>query len=97
GVAADWHFQPSAHAFDPWVSLGIGWRGYWINGNVGITSQQGLELAKLQVGVDYRVDRVVALSSVIGADLSMFLTESTPGFQSFSNITDPQVNTFVFG
>jgi hypothetical protein len=96
GVQADWHFLPSGHEFDPWVSLGTGWRGYWIHGDQGTTSLQGLELAKLQLGVDYRVARAVAVSPVIGADLSMFLSESTPVSQSFSNITDPKVNTFVF-
>ena len=96
GAQADWHFLPSGHEFDPWVSLGTGWRGYWIHGNQGTTSLQGLELAKLQLGVDYRVARAVAVSPVIGADLSMFLSESTPASQSFSNITDPKVNTFVF-
>jgi hypothetical protein len=96
GVEAGWHFLPSGHEFDPWVSLGTGWRGYWVHGNQGTTSLQGLELAKLQLGVDYRVARAVAVSPVIGADLSMFLTGSNPTSQQFSNITDPKVNTFVF-
>lgn len=96
GVQGDWHFLPSGHELDPWVSLGTGWRGYWIHGDQGTTSLQGLELAKLQVGVDYRVARAVALSPLIGADLSMFLSESSPASQSFSNIPDPRVNTFVF-
>jgi hypothetical protein len=96
GAQADWHFLPSAHQLDPWVSLGTGWRGYWINTDQGTTALHGLELAKLQLGVDYRVARTVALSPVVGADLSMFLTESNPASQGFSNITDPKVNTFVF-
>jgi hypothetical protein len=96
GAQADWHFLPSANQFDPWVSLGTGWRGYWIHNDQGTTALHGLELAKLQVGVDYRVARTIALSPVVGADLSMFLTESNPASQGFSNITDPKVNTFVF-
>ena len=96
GIQADWHFLPTGYEWDPWVALGTGWRGYWIHGNQGTTSMHGLELAKLQVGVDYRVARAVAISPVVGGDLSMFLTESTPASPSFSNITDPKVNTFVF-
>jgi hypothetical protein len=96
GAQADWHFIPAANAFDPWVSLGTGWRGYWLHNDQGTTALHGLELAKLQVGVDYRVSRLVALSPVVGGDLSMFLTESNPGSAGFSNITDPKVNTFVF-
>jgi hypothetical protein len=97
GVEAAWHFLPSAHDLDPWVSLGTGWRGYWIHGDQGTTSLQGLQLAKLQVGLDYRATRAIALSPVIGADLSMFLSESTPLASGYSNITDPKVNTFLFG
>jgi hypothetical protein len=96
GAQADWHFLPAANQFDPWVSLGTGWRGYWLHNDQGTTALHGLELAKLQLGVDYRVARTVALSPVIGADLSMFLTESNPATTGFSNITDPKVNTFVF-
>jgi hypothetical protein len=96
GAQADWHFLPAEHQFDPWVSLGTGWRGYWIHGDQGTTSLHGLELAKLQVGVDYRLGRAVAISPLIGADLSMFLTESSPSSPTFSNVTDPKVNTFVF-
>jgi hypothetical protein len=96
GVQADWHFLPAAHQVDPWVSLGTGWRGYWIHNDQGTTSLHGLELAKLQVGVDYRVARAVAISPLIGADLSMFLAESNPASTTFSNVADPKVNTFVF-
>ncbi len=96
GVQADWHFLPAHYEFDPWVSLGTGWRGYWIHGEGGTTSLQGLELGKLQVGVDYRLARTIAISPVVGADLSMFLSESSPTSQSFSNISDPKVNTFAF-
>jgi hypothetical protein len=96
GVQADWHVLPSAHDLDPWLSLGTGWRGYWEHANAGTLSMHGLELARLQVGVDYRLDREIAVSPVIGADLSTFLTEAAPN-ASFSNIPSPNVNTFVFG
>jgi len=97
GVQADWHFLPAAHEFDPWVSLGTGWRGYWISADQGTTSIQGLEMARLRVGVDYRLTPAVAVSPVIGADMSLFLSQSTPASNgSFSAISSPEVNTFVF-
>jgi hypothetical protein len=96
GIQTDWHFLPGGHEFDPWVSLGSGWRGYWINENAGNVSVQGMELAKLQVGIDYRIDRAVSVSPVVGADLSAFLTESAPGSDGFHNISNPHVNTFLF-
>jgi len=96
GVQADWHFLPGGHALDPWISLGSGWRGYWISANAGNTSIQGMEIAKLQVGVDYRIAQAVSVSPVVGLDLSSFFTQSTPESNRFANITNPEVNTFVF-
>jgi hypothetical protein len=97
GVQADWHFLPAGRELDPWVSLGTGWRGYWIQtDSAGQTSLQGLELAKLQVGLDYRIDRAVSIGPVVGVDLSTFLTQSTPTSNGFANVSSPNVNTFLF-
>jgi hypothetical protein len=96
GVQSDWHFLPGGSEFDPWLSLGSGWRGYWVNQNAGNSTDQGMELAKLQVGVDYRIDRAVAISPVVGADLTTFFTQQTPGSNGWTNISSPQVNTFFF-
>ena len=97
GVQADWHFLPARSEFDPWVSLGGGWRGYWNSMDQGTSSLQGLELAKAQVGVDYRVTSAVSISPVIGADMSLFLTQQAAGQNAWTNISNPNVNTFVFG
>ncbi len=96
GVESDWHFLPGGERLDPWVSLSSGWRGYWINQNTGNTSVQGMEIAKLQVGLDYRIDQAVAISPVVGADLSTFFTQETPESHGFTNVSNPQVNTFLF-
>jgi hypothetical protein len=96
GVQVDWHILPGGYALDPWVSIGSGWRGYWIRENGATTSLQGIELAKLQVGVDYRLTRSVSISPVLGVDLSTFLTEETPGENGFHNVASPEVNTFFF-
>lgn len=97
GVQTDWHFLPRLSEYDPWVSIGSGWRGYWTSADQGNnTSMQGVEWAKLQIGVDYRIDQAVAISPVVGADLTTFFTQSTPTSNGFTNITNPTVNTFVF-
>jgi hypothetical protein len=96
GFQADWHFLPGGYALDPWISLGSGWRGYWVSANNETTSIQGMEIAKLQVGVDYRIVQSVSVSPVVGVDLSSFFTQSTPETNRFTNITNPEVNTFVF-
>lgn len=96
GFQVDYHFLPGGHEIDPWLSLGTGWRGYWENPNAGVTSLHGWEIARLQVGADYRWQRGVAVSPVIGADLTTFFTEKTPTTGGFTNVASPGVNTFVF-
>jgi hypothetical protein len=96
GVQADWHFLPGGHEFDPFITLGTGWRGYWIKEDQGTTSLQGLEIAKLQLGVDYRMDRAIAISPLIGADLSTFLTQNTPSSDGFRKVDSPKVDSFIF-
>lgn len=96
GLQAEWHFRPEGHELDPWVSLGAGWRGYWMTADRGTTAMHGLQLAKLQVGLDYRVHQQVAISPVIGADLTTFLTQSTPQDDAWRNVSSPEVNTFLF-
>jgi hypothetical protein len=57
---------------------------------------QGMDWAKLRIGVDYRIDRAIAISPVIGADLTTFFSQSTPTSNGFASISSPTVNTFVF-
>jgi hypothetical protein len=96
GIEAGWHFLPALHRVDPWISLGSGWRGYWMNQSAGNTAAQGWEIAKLQGGVDFRVDRGLALGPVVGADITTFFAESTPAAPVFSSVTNPWANTFFF-
>jgi hypothetical protein len=96
GVQADWHFLPSGSEIDPWISLGTGWRGYWVAADQGTSALHGLEIAKLQVGADYRIAPSVAVGPVVGADVSMFLTQEAANANGYSSITSPNVNTFVF-
>ena len=96
GVQGDWHFLPAGYEFDPWVSLGSGWRGYWETADRGTTAMHGWEIAKLQVGVDYRIVKAVAVSPVVGVDLTTFFTKSTPDTQAFHSISSPDVSAFLF-
>jgi len=96
GAKADWHFLPGGHELDPWVSLGTGWRGYWASADAGTTALHGWTIAKRQVGIDYRLAQAVAISPVIGADLTTFFTQSTPTSNGFRNIESPDANLFLF-
>lgn len=97
GVFSDWHFLP-AESVDPWLSLSSGWRGLWLQRDDGKdTSLQGLEVARLQAGVDYRVLPSVAIAPVVGASASVFLTQDGPGMDGYQDIEDPKLNVFFFG
>jgi hypothetical protein len=92
GVQAAWHFRPDM-SIDPWVSLGTGWKGLWLNPRSGkVTSLQGLELARLQLGVDYRVSKDISLTPVVGGSLGMFVSEDSPMTNDYTEIHDKQVN-----
>jgi outer membrane protein W len=96
GVQANWHFRPY-RAVDPWVGLGAGYRGFWvIPERGGITTRQGLDLARFRAGVDYRLSPEVALGPIVGVDASMLLSEKLPGAAGYTGIPNRTVTGFVF-
>jgi hypothetical protein len=77
GIQGTWHFRPGAPDYDPWLLVGAGWRGQWLNFlSDGVTAEHGLEAVRVQAGVNLRVLPTVALSPVVGGSLSTYLTES---------------------
>ena len=96
GIQAAAHLRPE-RSVDPWVSLGSGWRGLWLSPQSGKnTSLQGFELARLQLGVDYRVNKDVAISPVIGGSLNMFVSEDSPMTTKYTEIADKKANFIGF-
>ena len=96
GFFADYHFRPD-RSLDPYVGLASGWRGFWLYPNQGKnTSLQGWEIARLQVGLDYRISHVTAIGPVIGASVNTFFTESTPDTNGFDNVHNPRASFFFF-
>jgi hypothetical protein len=96
GVQAAWHFRPHV-SIDPWVSLGTGWHALWLDPDGGkATSLQGLDLARLQLGVDYRVTKEIAIAPVIGASLSTFVSQDSPMTTRYTEIQDKKVNVTGF-
>jgi hypothetical protein len=92
GIQAAWHFRPT-RSVDPWVSLGGGWKGLWLDPSSGkTTSLQGFELARLQIGADYRVSPDVAITPVIGGSLSMFVSQDSAMTNDLTEIEDKEVN-----
>jgi hypothetical protein len=96
GIQAAAHLRPD-RSVDPWVSLGTGWRGLWLSPSSGKnTSLQGLELARLQVGVDYRVSEDVAIAPVIGGSLNLFVSQDSAMTTQYTEIADKKVNFIGF-
>jgi hypothetical protein len=75
GVQANYHFGTSAR---PWIGLGTGWHGYWLSQDGGTTAYQGLDLVRLQLGLDVPVTPSFTLAPVLGVTLSTFLSQKTP-------------------
>jgi hypothetical protein len=92
GIQAVAHLRPD-QSIDPWISLGTGWRGLWLNPQEGkVTSLQGLDLARLQLGVDYRLSPNVSIAPVIGGALSLFISQDSPMTTDLTEIQDKKVN-----
>ena len=95
GVQGQFHLFPGDR-YDPWVGVGFGWRGYWSDLNGGTYGLQGLDLARLQLGVDYRVTQAFAVGPVVGITLTDFLSAEPVGANGYDDTHDRKVNTFVF-
>ena len=96
GIQAAAHIRPD-RSVDPWVSLGTGWRGMWLSPTSGkTTSLQGLEVARLRLGIDYRVNENVSISPVISGSLDMYVSQDSPMTTSYAEIADKKVNFIGF-
>jgi len=94
GVAVQYHLNPIRRA-DPWVEAGVGYRVLIEDSSNGPNLYtHGLQPARVRAGIDFRVDKAVALGPVIGGDMTVFLFQDFPNVQT--NISNPTVSTFVF-
>jgi outer membrane protein W len=97
GIKGDWHFRP-ARSVDPWVSAGGGMRFLWIDeNNTNTTALRGIDLARVQVGVDYRISKSFAIAPVIGATATMYFDQRTPMATGFHDIDDRNVSWMFTG
>jgi outer membrane protein W len=95
GLQADWHFQPRSE-IDPWISLGAGTRWLVTDDNAGGEHVRfGLDVARLQAGVDYRITPTFALGPVVGVSATTFLREYDGMTDSSSDIDDPSLSFHV--
>lgn len=93
GIQGNYHFLPG-EGIDPWIGLGAGWRGYFTRRPVGTDARDGIDFARLQVGVDFPVTNGFTIAPYVGATATIFLTQELAQQTSFSNISNPKVNVF---
>lgn len=95
GLDATYHVSPFRR-FDPYVSIGAGYRMLWDNpANGRDTFAHGFQLGRAAVGVDVRVNKDIAIAPTIGGDLDMFLWQTGAG-QTNATIKNPKVNGYLF-
>lgn len=98
GVKLDWHYRP-AMQIDPWVSVGAGYRGLWLASDDKFErALHGIEITRVQFGVDYRISPTFALAPYMGASAAMFIAEDRMMSSGYEEIPSNEVNwTFTAG
>jgi len=96
GVEGTYHFTPYDR-FDLWLLGGIGYRFLWdVRPNEpNNTLHHGVQIARLQVGFDWRLARRFALGPFVGADATAFLGEDDNSIRGTGG--DRGLNNFVYG
>jgi hypothetical protein len=95
GLQGRFHLLPFAKT-DPWVGVGFGWRGLWTPRGHERLGLHGLDLARLQVGVDQRVTGGFSIAPSVGVALSEFLSVKQVGSGSYAAIPSHKLNTLLF-
>ena len=96
GVHAVWHSR-AARSLDPWVSIGVGWRGlFFTPRDAAASSVHGIEIFRLQLGIDYRFSPQLAIAPVIGASASVFLREGDAMATELTEVRDNRINLYGY-
>jgi hypothetical protein len=95
GIQAVYHSSDNS-SLDPWISVGAGWRGLWVTHLDGRpSSMHGVELLRIQLGIDYRITPRLAVAPVVAASLSIFLVENAV-MPEFTSVQDKRLNLYGF-
>jgi len=95
GMMGTFHVRPYS-VVDPYVSLGAGYRAFFIARHEGLNQTvHGIQAARGVVGVDFRVSEDVAIGPLVGADLNVFVSDAVENGTN-SSIDSPRPSTFLF-
>ncbi len=96
GVQGQYHILPMRR-WDPWIGFGFGYRGIYSSPQDGpVTSRHGIQLVRVRLGVDARVNRSVALGPVVGMDATMFTGIHDAGQSGTSRIASDEITVAPF-
>jgi hypothetical protein len=96
GLQAVWHARAS-RSLDPWIGVGAGWRALWLSPRGAETvSVHGVEVFRLQLGIDYRFTPWLSVAPVIGASASLFIVENAAMEDSLTSVHDNRLNLYGF-
>lgn len=98
GIQALVHLRPF-NRVDPWFSVGTGWRGFWVHEKgIGTQSLQGMDLVRMELGVNSRLSNHFAITPVAAFAVTEFFGERAAGASDYTNIRDARMNVFaLFG
>jgi hypothetical protein len=74
GLMSTWHFQPTTDT-DPWLSFGSGVRYTKVDTQSSTAKRDlfGIDAARVQAGIDFRVTPTLAIGPVFGASVTKFV------------------------
>jgi hypothetical protein len=89
------HLRASSR-LDPWVSLGAGYHVVWASKTDRTQTEtfEGIDLARLRVGIDLRTSHLLAIGPVFGIDLDTFPWHTLG--DATSRIHDESLATYLF-
>lgn len=98
GIEVLLHLRPF-NRVDPWFALGTGWRGFWVHEKgIGTGSLQGMDLVRMEFGVNTRFSNHFAVAPVLAFSATEFVGKRAAGESEYSNIRDARMNMFaLFG
>jgi len=96
GIKATYHLAPYER-IDPYVALGTGYRMLWrVNEVSPDLTTHGFELGKLQLGLDVRASKDIAVGPFVGADINMFTWNNLEGPAGNVAVQARRVSSFFY-
>ena len=96
GLSATFHALPYA-GVDPYLTLGGGYRLLWlVSDEIPSRLLHGPEVAKVVLGIDFRLSDSVAIGPALGADVNVFLWSDSDDPAASGAIDDPRPAAFLF-